>query len=171
MQPQTLTRLLLLSLVSVVQPSPLTRAAEGTPLHAPALGPTPEDLIAALGRSTKADWASKFRPPLAVSPNSRAQTALMVGALFSDGYLGAQAEDAQQCRNVGKDLFALAKTLGVQTELLDRSRSLGESAQKRDWLLLRRELRAAEADLCTALKKHDDAGLVHLVSLGSWMRS
>jgi hypothetical protein len=95
----------------------------------------------------------------------------MVGGLFADGYLGAQAEDSQQCRNVGKDILALAKTLGVQAELLDRSRSLGDSAQKRDWPLVRRELKATETDLCAALRKHEDADLAHLVALGAWMRS
>jgi hypothetical protein len=93
-----------------------------------------------------------------------------VGSLFADGYLGAQAEDAQQCRNVGKDIMALTKTLGVQAELLDRSRSLGDSAQKKDWPLLRRELEATESDLCAALRKHEDAGLAHLVTLGAWIR-
>jgi hypothetical protein len=169
MKPRTLTRLFLFCLVFNIQPFPFVGAAEETLAQSPA--PAPEELISALGRCAKPDWASKYRPPLALFPNNRAQIALLVGGLFSDGYLGAQAEDAQQCRNVGKDIFALAKTLGVQTELLDHSRSLGDSAQKKDWPLLRRELRATETDLCAALKKHDDAGLAHLISLGAWMRS
>lgn len=165
MQPRTLTRLFLFFLAFNMQPFPFAGAAEET------LAPAPAELISALGRCAKPDWASKYRPPVSLTPNSRAQIALLLGGLFSDGYLGAQAEDAQQCRNVGKDIFALAKTLGVQMELLDRSRSLGDSAQKRDWPLLRRELKAAEAELCAALKNHDDAALAHLVALGEWIRS
>ncbi|RFC43083.1 MAG: hypothetical protein DVB28_001661 [Verrucomicrobia bacterium] len=91
--------------------------------------------------------------------------------MFSDGYLAAQAEDAQHCRNVGKDLLAMAKTLGVQAELLDRSRSLSDSAQKKDWPLLRRELESTESDLANALRNHDDAGLVHLITFGAWVRA
>jgi len=91
--------------------------------------------------------------------------------VFADGYLAAQAEDAQQCRNIGKDLLRLSKTLGVQTELLDRSRSIAESAQKKEWAILRRELNATEAELGAALRKHEDEGLARLVSLGAWMRS
>ena len=107
----------------------------------------------------------------ACSSASRAQTALLIGNTFAEGYLAAQAEDAQYCKNVVKDLLAMAKTLGVQTELLDRNRSLAESAQKKDWPLLRRELEATESDLAAALRQHEDAGLVHLITLGAWMRS
>jgi len=124
-----------------------------------------------LGRCAKPDWASKYRSPIPTSPNSRAQTALLIGNTFAEGYLAAQAEDAQYCKNVVKDLLAMAKTLGVQTELLDRNRSLAESAQKKDWPLLRRELEATESDLAAALRQHEDAGLVHLITLGAWMRS
>ena len=59
----------------------------------------------------------------------------------------------------------------MQTELLDRSRSIADSAQKKDWAILRRELHATEAELGAALRKHEDEGLARLVSLGAWMRS
>jgi hypothetical protein len=149
---------------------PLCRAQETTPLPPPA-AVSPEELLHSLSRCAKPDWASKFRPPVAVALNSRAQIALVLGGVFADGYLAAQAEDAQQCRNISKDLLRLSKTLGVQTELLDRSRSIADSAQKKDWATLRRELHASEEELVAALRKHDDGGLAQLVSLGAWMRS
>jgi len=148
----------------------LCLAQETTPLPPPA-AVSPEELLHSLSRCAKPDWASKFRPPVAVALNSRAQIALVLGGVFADGYLAAQAEDAQQCRNIGKDLLRLSKTLGVQTELLDRSRSIAESAQKKEWAILRRELNATEAELGAALRKHEDEGLARLVSLGAWMRS
>ncbi len=148
----------------------LCPAQETTPLPPPA-AVSPEELLHSLSRCAKPDWASKFRPPVAVALNSRAQIALVLGGVFADGYLAAQAEDAQQCRNIGKDLVRLSKTLGVQTELLDRSRSIADSAQKKDWAILRRELNATEAELGAALRKHEDEGLARLVSLGAWMRS
>jgi hypothetical protein len=96
---------------------------------------------------------------------------LVLGGVFADGYLAAQAEDAQQCRNIGKELVRLSKTLGVQTELLDRSRSIADSAQKKDWSILRREFSATKAELEAALRKHEDEGLARLVVLGAWVRS
>ena len=145
-------------------------AQETTPLPPPA-ALSPEELLQSLSRCTKPDWASKFRPPVAVALNSRVQIALVLGGVFADGYLAAQAEDAQQCRNIGKDLLRLSKTLGVHAELLDRSRSIADSAQKKDWAALRRELYATEAELSAALRKHEDEGLARLVSLGAWIRS
>jgi hypothetical protein len=148
----------------------LCPAQETTPLPPPA-AVSPEELLHSLSRCAKPDWASKFRPPVAVALNSRAQIALVLGGVFADGYLAAQAEDAQQCRNIGKDLLRLSKTLGVQTELLDRSRSIADSAQKKEWAILRKELNATEAELGAALRKHEDEGIARLVSLGAWMRS
>lgn len=150
--------------------SVLCTAQETTPLPPPA-AVSPEEFLHSLSRCAKPDWASKFRPPVALALNSRAQIALALGGVFADGYLAAQAEDAQQCRNISKDLLRLSKTLGVQTELLDRSRSIADSAQKKDWAILRRELHASEEELGAALRKHEDEGLARLVSLGAWMRS
>ncbi len=132
---------------------------------------SPEELILTLGSLIKPDWASKFRPPVSASLKSRVQTALLAGSLFADGYLAAQAEDSQQCRNVARDLIALAKNLGVQAELLDRSRSLADAAQRRDWAALRRELESTQGDLSKVLKEHNDDGLARLVALGAWVRS
>jgi hypothetical protein len=146
-------------------------SAQETPPLPPPAALSPEELLQSLSRCTKPDWASKFRPPVVVALNSRVQIALVLGGVFADGYLAAQAEDAQQCRNIGKDLLRLAKTLGVHTELLDRSRSIADSAQKKDWASLRRELHATETELNAALLKHEDEGLARLVSLGAWIRS
>ena len=102
---------------------------------------------------------------------SRAQNALTLGSVFADGQLAAQAEDAQQSKNLSKDLVALAKPLGVQIELLDRAKSLAECAERRDWIALRRELDATQTELQSALHKHEDDDLMTLVTLGAWMRS
>jgi hypothetical protein len=149
---------------------PPSAAQETAPLPPPA-AVSPEELLRSLARCAKPDWASKFRSPASVSLQSRAQIALVLGGVFADGYLAAQAEDAQQCKNIGKDLFRLSKTLGVQSELLDRSRSIADSAQKKEWSVLRRELNATEAELGAALRKHEDEALARLVSLGAWVRS
>lgn len=130
----------------------------------------PEELLTAIARFIKPDWAANFRGPLPSTINSRVQTAVLIGSVFADGYLAAQAEDAQQCKNVVKDLISLAKTLGVQNELLDRSRSLADSAQKKAWPAFRRELGAMEAELGNTLRKHQDERLVSLVILGAWLR-
>lgn len=129
-----------------------------------------EELFSSLARQSKPDWAAKFRPPNPAPLVGRVQTALVLGIFLADSYLGAQAEDSQQCRNAGKEMLALAKTLGVQSEVLDRGRSLGEAAQRRDWPGVKLELEAILAELSAGLRAHQDEGIVRLIALGSWLR-
>ncbi len=131
---------------------------------------TVEVLLASLAKQFKPDWAAKFRPPNAAPLAGRLQTAFVLGTFLADSYLAAQAEDSQQCRNAGKEVLALSKTLGVQSELLDRGRSLGETAQRREWSGVRRELEAVVLELNEGLKAHQDEGLVNIIALGSWLR-
>jgi hypothetical protein len=129
-----------------------------------------EELLSGLARQSKPDWAGKFRPLHTTPLVGRVQTALVLGIFLADSYLSAQAEDSQQCRNAGKEMLALAKTLGVQNEVLDRGRSLGEAAQRRDWPAVRLELEAIFAELSAVLRAHQDEGIVRLIALGSWLR-
>ncbi|MEI6713007.1 MAG: hypothetical protein WCO60_04600 [Verrucomicrobiota bacterium] len=132
---------------------------------------SPGEFLSALAKFAKPDWSSKFRPPPPTAFTSRAQNALTLGSVFADGQLAAHAEDVQQSKNLSKDIVALAKPLGVQTELLDRSKSLAEYAERKDWPSLRLELEAAQTELQNTLHKHEDDDLMTLVSLGAWMRS
>jgi len=128
-------------------------------------------LLNSLSQVSKPDWAAKFRPPIPSPIGGRVQTALVLGTFLSDSYLAVQAEDSQQCRNAGKEMLALAKMLGVQSELLDRGRSLGDAAQRKDWMLVRLELDAVTAELNAGLRAHQDDGMVRLITLGAWLRA
>jgi len=129
-----------------------------------------EELLSGLARQSKPDWAGKYRPLHTTPLVGRGQTALVLGFFLADSYLSTQAEDSQQCRNAGKEMLKLAKTLGVQNEMLDRGRSLGEAAQRRDWPAVRLELEAIFAELSAVLRAHQDEGIVRLIALGSWLR-
>src|SRR6185503_17712799 len=110
-----------------VAASPLSKAEIDAAARTDALSiPTPGELLAALGKLGKLDWTSKFRAPIATSFPSRAQMALNLGGLIADGYIAVEAEDAQQVKNLGKDILALGKNLGVSKEILDRGKSLTE---------------------------------------------
>ena len=148
---------------------PATTDAPAPASQAPS-GRFVEELLSGLARQSKPDWAGKFRPLHTTPLVGRVQTALVLGIFLADSYLSVQAEDSQQCRNAGKEMLKLAKTLGVQNEMLDRGRSLGEAAQRRDWPAVRLELEAIFAELSAVLRAHQDEGIVRLISLGSWLR-
>ena len=132
--------------------------------------PTPGELLAALNKLGKMDWSAKFRAPIATSFPSRAQMALNLGGLIADGYIAVEAEDAQQVKNLGKDILALGKSLGVSKEILDRGKSLAEFADTKQWDVLKEELEATQNEVKDAMENNKDSDLVILVTLGGWLR-
>ncbi len=132
--------------------------------------PTPGELLAALNKLGELDWAARFRAPIATNFPSRAQMALNLGGLIADGYIAVEAEDAQQVKNLGKDILALGKNLGVSKEILDRGKSLTEFADNKQWDVLKEELEATQNEVKEAMTHNKDQDLVNLVTLGGWLR-
>src|SRR5258708_1514583 len=56
--------------------------------------PTPGELLAAIDKLGKPDWASAIRPPISTTYSSRAQMALNIGGLIADGFIAVEAKDA-----------------------------------------------------------------------------
>lgn len=132
--------------------------------------PSPGELLAALSKLGKLDWAAKFRAPMATNDPSRSKMALNLGGLIADGYIAVEAEDTQQVKNLGKDILALGKSLGVSKEILDRGKSLTEFADNKQWDVLKEELEATQNEVKDALEHNKDQDLVSLVTLGGWLR-
>ena len=159
---------------------PSTQVTASTPLTAEEIAgavktdtlsiPTPGELLSALNKLGKMDWSAKFRAPIATSFPSRAQMALNLGGLIADAYIAVEAEDAQQVKNLGKDILALGKSLGVSKEILDRGKSLTEFADTKQWDVLKEELEATQNEVKDAMEHNKDADLVNLVTLGGWLR-
>ena len=132
--------------------------------------PTPGELLCALDKCATVDWPARYRPPTATSFRNRSQMALNLGALVADGYLAVQAQDAQQVKNIGRDVVALAKPLGVQQDILNRGKSLADFASAGKWDTLREELEATQNEAKMALLENKDPDLVVLVTVGGWLR-
>ncbi|MDQ3625160.1 MAG: hypothetical protein M3463_22230, partial [Verrucomicrobiota bacterium] len=132
--------------------------------------PTPGELLAALEKVGKPDWSQQFRAPIATNFSSRAQMALNLGGLIADGYIAVQAENAQAVKNVGRDIMALAKPLGVKEEIINRGKSLTDFADQKQWDVLKEELEAAQNEVKDKLADNKDQDLICLVTLGGWLR-
>ena len=154
----------------VTAAAPLTAAEVSGATRSDTLSiPTPGELLAALNKLGKMDWSSKFRAPIPTSGN-RGQMALNLGGLIADGYIAVEAEDTQQVKNLGKDILALGKSLGVSKEILDRGKSLTEFADNKQWDVLKEELEATQNEVKDAMEHNKDQDLVSLVTLGGWLR-
>ena len=132
--------------------------------------PTPAEVMAALNKVAKPNWQSKYRPPIPTNFSSRAQIALNIGGLIADGYIAVEAEDSQQVKNIGKDIIALAKTLGVSESVIARGNSIFDFAERNEWNTLKEELEATQNEVKLSMEQQHDAALVCLVSLGAWIR-
>ena len=132
--------------------------------------PTPGEFMAALGKVGKPDWSSKTRPPIPTDFPDRGQRALNLGTLVADGYLAVEAESKQDVKNIGKDIIALAKGLGVSEELTSRGKSLTDFADDGKWDVLREELEATQNEVKNKFSTSGDADLIALVSVGAWVR-
>ena len=132
--------------------------------------PTPGELFTALGKQIKANWSGEFRAPIPTTYGDRAQIALNLGGLIADGYIAVEAQDAQQVKNLGKDLLKLAAALGVSREILDRSKTITQFADDNDWNQLKEELEATQNEVRQAMDAKRDEELTTLVTLGGWVR-
>lgn len=132
--------------------------------------PTPGELFAALDKVAKPNWQTQYRPPIPTAFTSRPQIALNLGGLIADGYIAVEAEDAQQVKNIGKDIATLAKSLGVSENALRRGKSIEDFADTNEWSTLREELEATQNEVKLAMEEQHDQALVTLVSLGGWIR-
>ncbi len=132
--------------------------------------PTPGELFEALDKNGNPAWAGQFRDPIPTSYPSRAQTALNIGGLVADGYIAVEAQASQQVKNVGRDIIALAKSLGVSQNVLARGNSISEFAENNEWSVLKEELEATQNEVKLAMHEQKDDDLVDLVTLGAWVR-
>ena len=132
--------------------------------------PSPAETMAALSKVAKPNWQSRYRPPIPTTFPSRAQIALNIGGLIADGYIAVEAEDAQQVKNTGKDIIALAKSLAVSESVIARGNSIFEFAERNEWNTLKEELEATQNEVKLSLEQQHDADLVCLVTLGAWIR-
>ena len=105
-----------------------------------------------------------------VSPIQREQKGLLFGGLIADGFLIVEAEKKDLIEDLGRILIREARGLGVADRLLRHSASLTELGRQSDWLEVRKELVATQADVEEALIALRDQKMAHLISLGGWLR-
>ena len=132
--------------------------------------PCPGEVFAALNKVCRPNWATLVTPATAPVSGDRAQLALAIGVLATDGYIAVEAQDGQQVKDVGREIMSLAKALGVSQSLLARGNSLVEFADNNAWDALADELAATEAEVKATMAGQKDRDLVLLTSSAAWIR-
>lgn len=110
------------------------------------------------------------RTRLEASYSNRFQLALNFGALVADGLIMAENEVSEGFNNLGRALLKQARALGVDEEMLRRSQSLRELAERKKWNALRKELVGAQHEVEAGLVRLRDEEIAHFIALGGWLR-
>lgn len=145
-----------------LRPEQINIAAHGKEIRVP----SPVELFTALGKVS--DWQSLYRKPIPTNFTSRPQIALNLGGLLADGYLAGTAEDSQQVKNIGKDILALSKSLGMSDSLLRRIGSTMDATKSQS---LCQQVEATQREITAAMQEMQDADLIPLVTVGTWLRA
>ena len=107
-------------------------------------------------------------PP--VSPAQRERKGLVFGGLIAEGFLVVEAEKKDLIEDLGRVLIREARGLGVADRVIRHTASLTELARQANWLAVRKELVATQADVEEAMIELRDQKMAHLISLGGWLR-
>lgn len=132
--------------------------------------PSPGEIFTAINKVSRPNWAMLSHSGGAPITTNRAQLALAVGLLVTNGFISVEAQDGQQVKNIGRDIMAFSKALGVSQNILSRGNNLIEFADHNEWDALRQELEATENEVKTTMIEQQDRNLVTLTSAGAWLR-
>ena len=110
------------------------------------------------------------RPVTELNTAERSKYALSFGVLIGDGFLDVEGEQSKDIESLGRELIRRAKVLGVEQRVSRHSRKLLDLAKQNDWERLRKELIVTQEDVEKALLELRDEPIVHLLSLGGWIR-
>ncbi len=105
----------------------------------------------------------------AAFPN-RFQTGMHFGALVADGFVIVIAQRPQDIEDIGRALIRQSQSLGVGSSLLTRAKSLVDLGEAGNWMALREELIATQADIEASMMALRDEEMAHVISFGGWLR-
>jgi hypothetical protein len=134
--------------------------------------PVPSEIFGVLDKMGRPPWAAVQRPMagVATARGDQPQIALMLGTVIAEGFIAVEAEDTEEVKKIGKRVLNLAMAIGVRKEILKRSNSITEFADKKNWIAVRKELDGALNDVKKAMVELSSEPLSQLVSLGGWLR-
>lgn len=104
-------------------------------------------------------------------PIERADLALEIGFLISEGFLIVQAGKMDAIEPLAQKLSRYSKALGVGEKVKGHAQSILDHAKNNALDKLKKELSATQRDVEKELILLQDVDLAHLISLGGWIRA
>jgi hypothetical protein len=132
--------------------------------------PVPSEVFIVLDKLGNPNWRSELRDSLGWQSGNRAQVALLLGTVIAEGFVAVEAEDSEKVKDIGRRVLTLSKAINVEKAVLERSKSITDKADLKDWLAVRKEFDGALQDVKAAMQELGDDDLAQLVSVGGWIR-
>lgn len=132
--------------------------------------PVPSEVFAVLDKLGNPNWRGEMSPSLGKQTGNRAQVALLLGTVIAEGFVAVEAEDSEKVKEIGRRVLTLSKAINVEKAVLERSKSITDKADRKEWQAVRREFDGALQDVRGAMQELGDDDLAQLVSVGGWIR-
>ena len=132
--------------------------------------PVPSEVFLVLDKLGSPNWRGEMRESLGRQTGNRAQAALLLGTVIAEGFVAVEAEDPEKVKDIGRRVLSLSKAINVEKAVLERSKSIIDKADVKDWKAVRKEFDGALQDVKGAMIELGDGDLAQLVSVGGWIR-
>jgi hypothetical protein len=132
--------------------------------------PVPSEVFVVLDKLGNPNWRSEMHESLGRQTGNRAQVALLLGTVIAEGFVAVEAEDPEKVKAIGRRVLTLSKAINVEKAVLERSKSIVDKAEVKDWQSVRKEFDGALQDVKGAMQELGDDDLAQLVSVGGWIR-
>lgn len=133
--------------------------------------PLPSEIFAVLDKLGGDNWeVSEAMLTDARVRGGREGMALLLGVVIAEGFVAAQAENAEAVRSVGRNVLRLADALALRDEVEAHCQAILEAVEAEDWQKIREEFDRAELSVRSTMAKMDDTDLAQCVSIGGWIR-
>ena len=128
--------------------------------------PVPSEVFLVLDKLGSPNWRGEMRESLGRQTGNRAQAALLLGTVIAEGFVAVEAEDPEKVKDIGRRVLSLSKAINVEKAVLERSKSIIDKADVKDWKAVRKEFDGALQDVKGAMIELGDGDLAQLVSVG-----
>jgi hypothetical protein len=169
--------------VLLVGSLPLTAAPKGTkgveefdPLAFPGkvvddvIVPVPSEVFSVLDKLGEPNWNAELRKQEMPNTSDRTKLSLLFGYTVAEGFVAVQAQDKEAVKDIGHDVIALSKSLGLSKSVLPHAQAILDAADKGNWSAIRREFDQTQKTVRDTMDQMKDVDLSQCVSLGGWLR-
>ncbi len=132
--------------------------------------PVPSEVFSVLDKLGEPNWRVELRKQGLPTTSDRTQLSLLFGYTVAEGFVAVQAEDKEAVQDIGRDVIALAKSLGLSKSVLPHAQSILEAADKSNWSVIRKEFDQTQKTVRDTMAQMKDMDLSQCVSLGGWLR-